>query len=44
MKTLMNDYLTLHSADLEEIIDESMKSFAIDINRTDNLRAYPKNR
>jgi hypothetical protein len=42
MKTLMNDYLTLHSADLEEIIDESMKSFAIDINRTDNLNLSSK--
>lgn len=38
----MNDYLTLHSADLEEIIDESMKSFAIDINRTDNLNLSSK--
>jgi hypothetical protein len=38
----MNDYLTLHSADLEEIIDESMKSFATDINRTDNLNLSSK--
>ena len=42
MKNLMNDYLTLHSADLEEIIDESMKSFATDINRTDNLNLSSK--
>lgn len=42
MKTLMNDYLTLHSADLEEIIDKSMKSFATDINRTDNLNLSSK--
>ena len=41
-KNLMNEYLTLHSADLEEIIDESMKSFAIDINRTDNLNLSSK--
>ena len=38
----MNEYLTLHSADLEEIIDESMKSFATDINRTDNLNLSSK--
>jgi hypothetical protein len=35
----MNDF---HSADLEEIIDESIKSFAIDINRTDNLNLSSK--
>ena len=38
----MNEYLTLHSADLEESIDESMKSFATDINRTDNLNLSSK--
>jgi len=37
----MIDTLTLHS-DLEEIIDESIKSFAIDINKSDNLNLNSK--
>lgn len=41
MKIIMIDALTLHS-DLEEIIDESIKSFAIDINKSDNLNLNSK--
>ena len=37
----MIDTLTLHS-DLEGIIDESIKSFAIDINQSDNLNLNSK--
>ena len=41
MKIIMIETLTLHS-DIEEIIDESIKSFAIDINKSDNLNLNSK--
>ena len=41
MKIIMIETLTLHY-DIEEIIDESIKSFAIDINKSDNLNLNSK--